>query len=113
MNHNIPPRGRFRFHSRYRWVVGQSTLSPLQIENITSSPSNQPTSDDIILEDLNSDKSEEWQDEGNVNIESERISNLSPAANPINTSDALSNLPSTSSVIKESISPNESPQSER
>ncbi|CAG9538850.1 unnamed protein product [Cercopithifilaria johnstoni] len=113
MSYNIPPYGRLRFHSRYRWVAGQSTLSPLQIKSVSNSPT---TSNNIKSENLNDNKFEKCQNKINVSIENKGISNSSQEANLINNSslpDMSSNLPSTTLLIKESINSEALPQSER
>uniref|UniRef100_A0A1I7VUS8 Uncharacterized protein n=1 Tax=Loa loa TaxID=7209 RepID=A0A1I7VUS8_LOALO len=103
MNYNIPPPGRLRLSSRYRWVAGQSTLFPLHIASIINHVSNSTgISSDINPENLYSDESVKRQNKFNVKMKNERIPNLSLANNPTNTSllsDVPSNLlPTTSSL---------------
>lgn len=85
MNYNIPPPGRLRFSAQYRWLAGQSTLSPLRIESITDNPSNSSEiSSNISSENLNSDESEKNHNKLNVSVENEKFSSLSETDNPIN-----------------------------
>ncbi|EJW77258.1 hypothetical protein WUBG_11833, partial [Wuchereria bancrofti] len=66
MSYNIPPPGRLRFSSRYRWVASQSTVFPFHFESKTSGGPNSPQiSSSTDSENLCSDQSAKCQDKLN------------------------------------------------
>uniref|UniRef100_A0A1I8EYF9 polynucleotide adenylyltransferase n=2 Tax=Wuchereria bancrofti TaxID=6293 RepID=A0A1I8EYF9_WUCBA len=103
MSYNIPPPGRLRFSSRYRWVASQSTVFPFHFESKTSGGPNSPQiSSSTDSENLCSDQSAKCQDKLNVSVENEKISNSPLTDNPINIS-LSSNVSSTMSPTALSI----------
>ncbi|KAK6108511.1 Poly(A) polymerase central domain family protein [Brugia pahangi] len=105
MNYNIPPPGKLRFSSRYRWIAPQSSVFPLHFESKTSGESNSPQiSSSTDPENLCSVQSAKCQNKLNVSVENEKTSNSPLTDKPIKvslSSNVSSTMSSTSSSVKE------------
>ncbi|VDO15672.1 unnamed protein product [Brugia timori] len=113
MNYNIPPPGKLRFSSRYRWIAPQSTVFPFHFESKTSGESNSPQISSSTDPEIQSAK---CQNKLNVSVENEKTSNSPLTDKPINvslSSNVSSTMSSTSSSVKEMNSSECLPPAER